>query len=128
MYNDGRLSPTKPVGTEYSLLDCDIFQIDRETDQSRKPNRQQQMPVPHSRTLETERHTYQIPSKLRAMVVTDQNGGECQNRHFCFDRAWPETSIYPFYSGEEAYTQESRFKGNIPRISSYTWLFAKNTG
>ena len=30
----------------------------------------------HSRTLETERHTYQIPSKLRprVMVVIDQNG------------------------------------------------------
>ena len=74
--NDGLLSPTQQVGTQYSLLDCDIVQIDRETDQSRKPNRQQQMPVPHSRTLETERHTYQIPSKLRprVMVVTDQNG------------------------------------------------------
>ena len=30
-------------------------------------------------------------------------------RHICFDRAWPETRIYPFCNGEEVYTQESRF-------------------
>ena len=44
--NDSLLSPTKPVGTASSLLDCDIFQIDRETDKSRKPTRQQQKPIP----------------------------------------------------------------------------------
>ena len=76
--NDSLLSPTKPVGTASSLLDCDIFQVDRETDKSRKPTRQQQMPIPHSGTHDTEHHTYQIPGKLhpRVMVVTDQNGGQ----------------------------------------------------
>ena len=40
----------------------------------------------------------------------------CRDEHisslaaiFVLIGGWPETSIYPFYSGEEAYTQESRF-------------------
>ena len=28
----------------------------------------------------------------------------------------------------ESFMTEPKVKGNIPRISSYTWLFAKNTG
>ena len=45
----------------------------------------------------------------QAQVVCRDEHNLIPRRHICFDRAWPETSIYPFCNGEEIYTQESRF-------------------